>query len=65
MWKAATKAPNSQMTASLRIRAGESGNQLLGVTVVTNVFLPDDLGFTVDASALPEVVIEVYRGSAF
>jgi len=38
----------------LRIWAGESEDQLLGVT---DVFLPDDLGFTVDASTLTEVVI--------
>ena len=38
----------------LRIWADESEDQLLRVT---DVFLPDDLGFTVDASALTEVVI--------
>ena len=38
----------------LGMRAGESQGQLLGGT---DVFLPDDFGFTVDASALPEIVI--------
>jgi hypothetical protein len=38
----------------LRIWPGESEDQLLRVT---DVFLPDDLGFTVDASTLTEVVI--------
>jgi hypothetical protein len=38
----------------LRIRAGESEDQLLRGA---DVFLPDDLGFAVDASALAEVVI--------
>jgi len=38
----------------LRIRTGESEDQLLRGA---DVFLPDDLGFAVDASALAEVVI--------
>lgn len=38
----------------LRIWVGESEDQLLGVT---DIFLPDDFGFTVDASTLTEVII--------
>jgi len=46
----------------LGIRAGESEDQLLRGT---DVFLPDDLGFAVDASALAEVVIGVTADEFF
>ncbi len=45
----------------LRIRAGESEDQLLRGA---DVFLPDDLGFAVNASALAEVVIR-FPGDKF
>lgn len=46
----------------LGMRAGESQDQLLRGT---DVFLPDDFGFTVDASALPEIVIRLTADEFF
>ena len=46
----------------LGIRVGESQDQLLRVT---DVFLPDDFGFSVDASALPEIVIRFTANEFF